>query len=462
MLTTAMSPTNLTQKLKSMDKKLVFSSILFFSVFAGQFYRNLIGWQGFGIVCIGLIVFSIIVFKSNITQRKLQNIPFALILFIIWCSCSILWSQYPATTLLGTGIQLATVVPALLAAMSLSWHEVLYSLSKGLQWILGLSLIFELYVALFIKERVFSTLPPITPWSDNLLFNGGPIQGIVGNRNLISFIALLLIICICIQAYEKTIRKLFVFIWLGLSLLTLFLTASATISISLIALSILVLLVFLLRTLLPQRHKVTYFISSAFLLVSLALFVVFSSTIFNLFGRDSSASGRQEIWTAVFHLIEEHPFLGWGWMGYWAPWVQPFDSLAVINKVVYLQAHNGILDIWMQTGIVGATIALVTAIVTSVRAWRIAVSPINKFMNTEPVNIIVSSSASYIKRNNTRHFKQFGIISLLPVLLLAALLIQSITESRILIEGNFFLLVLLAYKVKEHAPPYGSLRRSKK
>ena len=52
-------------------------------------------------------------------------------------------------------------------------------------------------------------------------------------------------------------------------------------------------------------------------------------------------------------LALERPWFGWGWVGYWQPWVEPFDGLAVRNGVEYLQAHNAWLDVWMQLGIVG-------------------------------------------------------------------------------------------------------------
>ena len=50
----------------------------------------------------------------------------------------------------------------------------------------------------------------------------------------------------------------------------------------------------------------------------------------------------------------QRPWFGWGWVGYWPPWVEPFDGLAVRNGVEYLQAHNAWLDVWLQLGIVGA------------------------------------------------------------------------------------------------------------
>jgi exopolysaccharide production protein ExoQ len=134
----------------------------------------------------------------------------------------------------------------------------------------------------------------------------------------------------------------------------------------------------------------------------------------------------------------EHPVIGWGWIGYWAPWVEPFKGLAVIENVTYLQAHNALLDVWFQTGVIGVALALIIAIVASVRSWRIAVAPTNPKMET------------------------FTPSAMLPILIIALLLIQSLTESRLLIEGNWVLFIIICCKAKTYSPPYGSLKKIKK
>jgi hypothetical protein len=46
-------------------------------------------------------------------------------------------------------------------------------------------------------------------------------------------------------------------------------------------------------------------------------------------------------------------------------------------------------------------------------------------------------------------------LALLPILLLAALLVQSLAESRLLVEYGWLLLALLAFKTAQHEPAEG-------
>ena len=70
---------------------------------------------------------------------------------------------------------------------------------------LGLSLVFELWVSLFVRAPILPGFvvekadDPIEYWSRNNLFEGGRLQGIMGNANLLGPIALLAIIVFAIR-----------------------------------------------------------------------------------------------------------------------------------------------------------------------------------------------------------------------------------------------------------------------
>lgn len=426
---------SLVKKIKS---EFTLPFVVFFFAFGGQFIRNAFGWTAFFAFAVILFTIVAIKYRKHFTYNTIRLTPLPLILFVLWCTLSVFWSNYPTlnifnvnlqtTVMLGSAIQLITVVVALLIAASFNLASILESLTNALKWILGLSLVFELFVSTIIKQPVSSFTTPKMPWSEAALFTGGPIQGIVGNRNLLAFIALLLIITVTIQYYDKFASKVNTITWLTLSATTILLTQSATITLAVIALLILTVFILVMRKILPRKHKKIYYLATAASLLTLTFMVLFSSTIFSFLGRDSTASGRTGIWRSVIELIRERPIEGWGWMGYWNPTAEPFDTLSVIGGITYLQAHNAVLDIWVQVGFVGLLFALMLTIIGSVRAWRLAVS-------ADPEHV-------------------FTAITLLPILLLAALFIQSLTESRILIEGNFLLLVILCYKVKELNPPH--------
>ncbi len=68
----------------------------------------------------------------------------------------------------------------------------------------------------------------------------------------------------------------------------------------------------------------------------------------------------------------QRPAAGWGWVGYWPPWVPPFDDLLLVNRVQVMHAHNAWLDVWLQLGIIGLVVFGAYVLSTLVRSWSVA------------------------------------------------------------------------------------------
>ena len=90
----------------------------------------------------------------------------------------------------------------------------------------------------------------------------------------------------------------------------------------------------------------------------------------------------------------------------------------MINGQGYFQAHNAYLDVLLQVGLVGFVLFAIVLVRTFVRLWRLAVH---------------HSSTLY----------------LWPLLVLVAELVRAITESRLIIESAFMILILFAVKATE-------------
>jgi O-antigen ligase len=152
---------------------------------------------------------------------------------------------------------------------------------------------------------------------------------------------------------------------------------------------------------------------------TIAFFVlVYRAEVFEFFGKSPDMTGRSGIWKLVLGLIEQRPLQGWGWISHWMPGVKPFEGLVVIKDVPYYQAHNAYLDMWLQLGIIGLALFGALLLISFVKLWRLAVR---------------HTSALY----------------LWPILVYSGLLVWSLTESRMLIEIGWVLLVLFAVKVNE-------------
>jgi len=152
-----------------------------------------------------------------------------------------------------------------------------------------------------------------------------------------------------------------------------------------------------------------------------------SPWLLGLFGKSEDLTGRLDIWASVTDLALQRPAFGWGWVSYWAPWTEPFAGLASRKGVVYLQAHNAWLDVWLQVGVIGLLAFLAIVAGALWRSWFLAV---------DRPRTSVSDTAPYT------------VSALLPLLLMAALIAQSFAESRLLIEYGWVLLVLVSVTTK--------------
>ncbi len=417
------------------------ATLLLFSALAGQFWRNLLGWWGWGALVLLLVVGSVVALlrlkPDWLGVRSLgRQTPTSLWLFLGFAVLSLAWSFYPGATAIGIAAQLAATIPAFFLGLCLSWAELLGALGAALRWLLGLSLLFELGVALFVGGPVLpfftdyeGTVPAAFYWSRGLLFDGGPIEGIVANRNLLAAAALLALIVFAAQLAARTVRRGPGIVWLAVSVLTLGLTRSATVLIAAALVAVVLGFALWARRAGPERRRPVYLTAGGLAVVGGALVAAFWGPVLALFGKSDDLTGRFDIWAAVSNLAAERPVAGWGWVSYWAPWVEPFNDLAVRKGVTYLQAHSAWLDVWLQLGVIGVVLFAALIIGTLWRSWFLAVDR---------------------PRDSIADDRPYAASALVPLLLMVALLVQSVTESRILIEGGWMLLLALALITKRN------------
>jgi O-antigen ligase len=79
-----------------------------------------------------------------------------------------------------------------------------------------------------------------------------------------------------------------------------------------------------------------------------------------LMGRDPTLTGRTEVWSALVPSILKQPLLGYGFYSFWLGVTG--ESANVITSLHWFfgYAHNGLLEIVLQLGLVGLVVFLVT------------------------------------------------------------------------------------------------------
>ena len=426
--------------LDSRGFRLGFATLTIFSTIASDFWRDLTTWYGYGAVVLVIVVSTVLLLVRNRKTIRLSRLPYPLIAFLALAIASIAWSAYRPETVLAAVTQTLTSLAAVVIAALLSWAELLRVLGWVFRLILGLSFVFEFIVSAFIRHPIYPVwVVPDDPahpakllyWSRDLLFEGGKIQGIVGNSSLLAQAALLGLIVFGIQLAARSVGRAG-WVWLAVALVAIGLTRSATIFLAIAALLVVTLAVVLVRRArTPRARAGTYGGIVAVVVVLVAGAIASQRVILSLLGKNSELTGRTEIWQHVIHTWLERPALGWGWISYWVPWAHPFTDKKLLyveaGGVQVLHAHDAWLDVLFQLGVVGLVVFATLVLSTLWRSWQLAVD--RSFTGPK-------DSGSY------------SWLSLLPLLVLVAQLIQSIAESRILVEGGWLLLILWAVKTK--------------
>ena len=92
--------------------------------------------------------------------------------------------------------------------------------------------------------------------------------------------------------------------------------------------------------------------------------------IAQLTGRDLTLTGRVPLWEIVLAYIQDRPFLGYGFGGFW---LEDTYGLAVSRLAGWSvpHAHSGFLDLWLDLGAVGLGIGLLLLLVSLRYWWRV-------------------------------------------------------------------------------------------
>ncbi len=97
---------------------------------------------------------------------------------------------------------------------------------------------------------------------------------------------------------------------------------------------------------------------------------VFRNALMEMMGRNATLSGRVEIWHAVWPFVMQRPWLGWGYEAFWRGWTGPSFRVSATVHFLVFHAHDGYLDLWLQTGIVGLALFVAAYGQAWFRAWQ--------------------------------------------------------------------------------------------
>jgi exopolysaccharide production protein ExoQ len=95
----------------------------------------------------------------------------------------------------------------------------------------------------------------------------------------------------------------------------------------------------------------------------------FLPRVLGALGRNATLSGRTEIWNLVLGSIAKRPLLGYGYYSFWQGLRGESANIIVGAHWMFGYAHNGILEICLQLGLVGTALFFVTLVQAIGNAW---------------------------------------------------------------------------------------------
>jgi exopolysaccharide production protein ExoQ len=385
---------------------------------AGDALRNVIGYPLWAAL-IGLTFLWVFV-ELALLRIRVARIPVSIVMLVVLAVVSAVWAISPWWSLVGSFALIGMVASAVFIA-SLPYRLILDIVHWTLQALLVASVAFELFVALVLRRPLYplwSDYPPGTTsewqWSGGLILEGGRVQGVMGNANLLAMVALVALIVAGCRAAARMDRLWP--LWVALPIVNLLLAKSATVAFAVLAVSIIAgLIVAWVRWRGATFYRI-FAIAIAAGAVGIALILANGPVVTEFLGREVGMASRVAIWERVVDLALQSPVLGVGYIGYWMPWVEPFDELGLLGDTVYLHAHNVWLDVFLQLGIVGL-------IVWTTLQGRALLNCLGTMYRSPRSDYAMNAA---------------------PLLIWVALFVQGFSESRPWIEYGMILLIIFA------------------
>lgn len=386
-------------------------------IFAGDFFRNALTVWGWGALALLAMVWGyLVVIRTKVSWRA---VPLPFLLFVLWAVASVSWSVYSSTAALGAFILVGSVVCGIALAVSIPFDHLVHLMARTLRIILAGSVVFEIGVALTgrplfpVGFTPTATTPIEFAWSRGHFFEFDQrIQGLVGNANLLGMLAVLALLMALARFRSGRGTRSRTIADFALSGLIVWHTYSATVVFILIAVSFAAFIIYLGRHRANPTYRAALVMTIGGGTMIVALILLNWPLVASLLGKTPDFTNRLDIWLEVMARSRDMPLLGHGFVGFWPDW-EPYFGFHYLDGKNVGQAHNAWLDIVLQVGAVGLVLFLFAL---GQIVWRLFQHAID---DIDPLHS-------------------------LPLLLLTAQTVQTLTESRILTEWGIVLFALWA------------------
>jgi exopolysaccharide production protein ExoQ len=313
--------------------------------------RGFLGYVVIPGIAYSIVLWQIVINAKRIALQALQTKMFTLLALLTVCSA--IWSQDPMRSAYNGGFYCIETLFAFYLVQKFDTEELL-----SLVMMVGSSLCVLGLITVFFFPRFGVTYSAR---------DMGAWHGVFTDRTTAGKCLVFLLSPAIIFRRRLFTRRHIAYI--GLVLLMIFMARSATgrvISCAYVAL--MASISFLSRF----GRRSSLLIGAAFLTAA-ALTIYFGLAylplLFEGLGRNATLSGRTVIWGLLLRSIAKRPLLGYGFYAFWQGLRGESANAIVGTHWVFGYAHNGLLEICLQLGLVGTAIFFVTLFQAMRNAW---------------------------------------------------------------------------------------------
>ncbi|HTA57272.1 MAG TPA: O-antigen ligase [Candidatus Baltobacteraceae bacterium] len=291
-------------------------------------------------VFIYLVGAYFLVTRCNWNLQIVRQIPWLFGLTLLPVA-SVLWSDVPWITTLRAGALVGTTVVGVY--LGVRYDSV--ALLRLLGWSLGIAGVLSFLAGWLVPTYGIGTG----------VFEGDWI-GVFAHKNTLGSNMALGFLVFSLLARTSRYARWFLWVLCCLSLALVFLADSAG---SKITCAFLVSVMFYDAAIRPRVKRIwmRYAVVSSLASLVVAQAYLRLQDILGVLGRDETMTGRMEVWSLLWPMLQERTWLGYGygafWLGYDGPSAEVWQEL---GEGAFSSSHNGYLEIWTSCGLLGLTL----------------------------------------------------------------------------------------------------------
>jgi exopolysaccharide production protein ExoQ len=276
---------------------------------------------------------GILLFWVGYSKSKTLSLGAMLLLAVVaYLFMSTLWSVDPQTTLRRSFIYLIFVLASIGIANNLSGDEYLELLRR----------------LIFLSAIASLVLLPISPSS--ALMSDGPMRGIFTHKNVLGQVMAAGVL-VSLHGMRVGGHRLSCAVKIIMFAVLAFASRSST--------SLMTIFVFCaveIYLALTRRNFVALMMMFIVTIPAFVVFVLSPDLILGFLGKDATLTGRTDLWEFVKICISQRPLLGWGFSAFWLSTNPAAAEISTNLGWSVPQAHNGLYELLLEVGGVGASL----------------------------------------------------------------------------------------------------------